>query len=93
MKDSGGYFNALEALDTINQQNEFLVADMKWIDGSDGNDFIVGSNNFNEMRLGSGDDVFEGSEGNSNIGMNKNSLKACNQNVDVKCKCICSKKI
>ena len=58
MKDSGGYFNALDALDNVNEQNTFSVADMKYIDGSDGNDFIVGSNNFNEMRLGSGDDVF-----------------------------------
>jgi hypothetical protein len=58
MKDSGGYFNALDALDDVNKQNSFSVADMKWIDGSDINDLIVGSNNFNEMRLGSGDDVF-----------------------------------
>jgi Ca2+-binding RTX toxin-like protein len=58
MKDSGGYFNALEALDSVNEQNSFSVADIKGIDGSDGNDFIVGSNYFNEMRLGSGDDVF-----------------------------------
>ena len=58
MKDSGGYFNALDALDDINKQNSLSVADMKWIDGSDVNDLIVGSNNFNDMRLGSGDDVF-----------------------------------
>ena len=58
MKDAGGYFNALEAIGNVNEQNEFLVADMKWISGSDENDFIVGSNNFNEIRLGQGDDVF-----------------------------------
>jgi len=58
MKDSGGYFNALDALDDVNDQGTFSVADMTWLDGSDENDFIVGSNNFNEMRLGSGDDVF-----------------------------------
>ena len=59
MKDGGGYFNALDEIGKLNEaRQEADITDVKSLDGSDENDFVVGSNYFNEMRLGKGDDVF-----------------------------------
>ena len=73
MKDSGGYFNALEEIGKLNQVNDNTVTDMKFIEGSANDDFIVGSNLFNEMELGSGDDIFVTlSSSGENFGINSN---------------------
>jgi Ca2+-binding RTX toxin-like protein len=60
MKDSGGYFDALGALATINQTGDFseAILDMQWFNGSENSDLVLGTDYFNKVKLSGGDDIF-----------------------------------